>query len=300
MGPRRVLRWIVGMSLMAGPSACCAYGQETASARTAQADFQAGNSFVIRLRDGGQIVGELRQETPDELVLITSFGEVTVARSKIKDMTRITVRDIHRGEYWPSDPNPTRAFVFPTASTLPGGKGFYENYYLLFHSVHLGWADNAMLSAGFALFPEGGKVLTVGPKFRVYQNRAKTVEAAVGGHLFVASGDGESGKAFFPYGVLSLGRPNQGRLNIGAGGVVVDGEKAFYLNLSGDARLTRRLKAMGEVFVLSIDGEPRAFPIYGLRFFSEKLAFDLGFWNLPGEDDLTAVGTPMVNFVFRF
>jgi hypothetical protein len=255
---------------------------------------------LIRLRDGGQIVGELKQETPDELTLIASFGEVKVARDKIKEMTRITAQDIRKGEYWYPDPNQTRAFVFPTASTLPSGKGFYENYYLLFHSVHVGFTDNAMFSAGVALFPEGGKVLTVGPKLRVYKNPAKTAEAAVGGHLFVVAGDDESGKAFIPYGALSLGRPNQGRLNIGAGGIAVEGESAFFLNLSGDARLARRVKAMGEVFVFSVDGETRAFPIYGLRFFSEKLAFDLGFWNIPDEKDLTAIGTPIVNFVFRF
>ena len=261
--------------------------------------LQIGDRFVVRLQDGGQIVGELKQETPDELTLIASFGEVKIARSKIKELTRITPRDIRKGEYWYPDPNQTRAFVFPTASTLPSGKGFYENYYLLFHSVHVGFTDNAMFSAGVALFPEG-KILTVGPKLRVYQNPAKTVEAAVGGHLFIASGDDETGKAFIPYGVLSLGRPSQGRLNIGAGGIAVEGESAFFLNLSGDARLTRRVKAVGEVFVFSVDSETRAFPIYGLRFFSEKLAFDLGFWNIPDSKDLTAIGTPLVNFVFRF
>ena len=302
MRPRRFLYWIAGFILLTGLSTRSISAQEASASQTVPAllNLQIGDRFVIRLQDGGQIVGELKQETPDELTLTTSFGEVKIARSKVKELTRITARDIHGGEYWYPDPNQTRAFVFPTASTLASGKGFYENYYLLFHSVHVGLTDNAMFSAGVALFPEGGKILTVGPKLRVYQNRTKTIEAAVGAHLFVAAGDDEAGKAFIPYGALSLGRPNQGRLNIGAGGIAVEGESALFLNLSGDARLSRQVKAMGEVFLFSVDGETRAFPIYGLRFFSEKLAFDLGFWNIPDEKDLTPIGTPLVNFVFRF
>jgi hypothetical protein len=57
---------------------------------------------------------------------------------------------------------------------------------------------------------------------------------------------------------------------------------------------------MGELFILSADSETHTLPIYGLRFFSEKLAFDLGFWNLPGEEDATFLGTPLASFVFQF
>lgn len=258
-----------------------------------------GSLVNVRLQDGSQFLGTLQSETPDALTVATSFGEVKIARSKIKELTRVDVKDVYKGEYWYPDPNQTRSFVFPTASTLPEKKGSYENYYLIFNSLHVGLSNNVMLSIGIAPLPEAA-ILTFGPKIRVYQNPTKTVEAAIGTHFFVASGDGESVAAIMPYGVLSLGRSSKGRFNIGAGGIAVENERAGFLNLSGDVRAAKQVKLMGELFVLSADDETEVFPIYGFRFFSERLSVDLGFWNYPGEEDLTPIGSPLVSFVFRF
>lgn len=266
------------------------------------ADFEGlviGERFAVDLLDGSQVVGELKSRTSDELTLITSFGEAKVACSRVKALTPLTAEDIHGGEYWHPDPNRTRAFVFPTASVLPRGKGFYENYYILFNSVHYGVSDRMMVSSGFVPFSEA-IVLSFGPKFQVYQNREKTAEAAVGAQVFVGTGDGESSALLVPYGVLSFGKSGKARLSIGTGGILERNGSAFLLNMSSDYRLNRRLKLMGEVFALLVEGERHILPIYGLRFFSEKLAFDLGFWNIPGEQDFMLFGTPFANFVFSF
>ena len=73
-----------------------------------------------------------------------------------------------------------------------------------------------------------------------------------------------------------------------------------FLTVSGSLRVSRRVKLMAEVFSVWDEDGSEVIPMYGLRFFSERLAFDLGFWNFPDEEDLLVVGTPMANFVFGF
>jgi hypothetical protein len=89
-------------------------------------------------------------------------------------------------------------------------------------------------------------------------------------------------------------------LNLGAGGIVVDGRGVSFLSLGGEVRPARRLKLMGEMLVFRRCGKPTVFPTYGLRFLSERLAFDLGFCNILGEGNLTPIGTPMISAAFRF
>ena len=261
--------------------------------------LKVGDTLTIKVRDGSQIVGRLVGETADQLTLTTSYGEVRIARAEIAEWARIEPEDIREGGYWFPDPNRTRSFVFPTASTLRQGAGLYENYYLFFNSVHFGVTDRAMLSGGIVPLP-GAMILAFGPKLRIYQHPTKMVEAAVGAQWYLLSGDSDSETLFVPYGVLSLGRSDRSRLSVGGGSIRAEEEDLSLLTVSADLRLSKRVKLMGEVFSVRGDDESEVIPIYGLRFFSERLAFDLGFWNFPGEEDLLALGTPMANFVFGF
>jgi hypothetical protein len=190
-------------------------------------------------------------------------------------------------------------FLFPTASTLPRGGVSYKNYQIFLHDIQMGITDGITLSAGFMLVPGAGGV-SLGPKIRIYRNADKRVEAAIGARFFGGTGEGESVGMLFPFGVVSLGASARGRLNLGAGGIVVDGRGVSFLSLGGEVRPARRLKLMGEMLVFRRCGKPTVFPTYGLRFLSERLAFDLGFCNILGEGDLTPIGTPMISAAFRF
>jgi hypothetical protein len=255
--------------------------------------------YIIKLRDGSQIIGALRHETADEITVGASFGETKIVRSNIKEMTRVEAKDVHKGEYWSPDPNQTRSLVFPTASTLPAKKLLFENYYLIFNSLHFGATDKVMFSLGIAPLP-GAAIFTFGPKAKVYHNPSKTVEVAVGGHLFAVSDGSQSEAVVLPYGVVSFGNAGRGRFNVGGGGIDLHGESAYFVNMSGDVRVARGVKLMGEMFIFSADRRTRALPMYGARFFSEKLSCDVGFWNIPEEQDFTPLGTPMVSLTVRF
>ena len=201
---------------------------------------------------------------------------------------------------WYPDPNQSRTFVFPTGSTVPSGEFSYENYYLFLNNVQYGIIDQAMFSLGVVPLPEEAAIITFGPKVRVYQHPTKKFEAAVGGHVYIGTDGDETITLFVPYGAMSYGNPDMGRLHVGAGGLIIEDERAFMFNLSGDIRVMKRIKLMGEMFVVSADQETHAFPIYGLRLVGQKSSVDFGFIKVLDEDNLTPLGWPLIKYVRQF
>ena len=257
-----------------------------------------GHDVHVSLHDGSLLIGKLSQETPDTLTLDTTIGQIKIGRIDIKTLDRVAAKEI-RGGYLAGDPMRTRAFVFPTAATLPKGQLVYENYYLFFNNLHLGVSDRATVSFGLTPLPDAALV-SVGSKLQLWHSPSSGTAAAVGVNMIGFAGGDESGSVFLPHGVMSIWGSDRATLNLGGGAAISDDGTAGFFDVSGSLRLTDHVTAMGEMIITSADDERQVLPIYGLRFHNGKMAFDLGFWNIPDERDATLLGTPLASFVFRF
>ncbi|MHB1313099.1 MAG: hypothetical protein ACYC3L_13870 [Gemmatimonadaceae bacterium] len=273
----------------------------SAAAGAQQPAAATDSSAVIRLRDKSTVAGHLVRQTPDSIEITTAAGRMTFARSAVASVKVVSSDELHDGQYWASDPHYTRLFFGPTGRTLARGEGYFSDTELFFLNTSWGLTDRFMLGGGLSVFPSSdmsNNVFYVTPKVLLKGGERFNVSA---GALIGFAGH-ENGSAGMLYVAASNGsRDNQ--LTYGAGWAYFNDKIAgdAALMLGGTRRVSRRVSLMTENYLFTGSGGGYVLPMYGMRFFGESIAADLGFVNFLGRDTHPIFpGAPWVGFALKF
>jgi hypothetical protein len=262
-------------------------------------------SHILRTRDGSTIVGHLVRETRDSIDFAGYGAVFTLARADVLELRAMEPEHVHRGEYWPPDPNSTRLFFAPTGRMLAKGEGYFSDTYLLLVGAAGGVTSNFTMGGGMSLIPSQNpqnNVFYLTPKVGLIDrpNFALATGALVG---FAGFEDIESKERSFGilYGVGSVGSRDS-HLDFGAGFGYAGGRLSANpaLMIGGATRVSRRVSLLTENYVLtSLDND--GLVSYGVRFFGEKLSVDLAFFNaIAKSSTFLFPGIPYVAFAVKF
>lgn len=264
-------------------------------------DFEENANYKIVLIDGSEFVGKFVEKDATNLTISTSsLPKVEIPFSQIKSITKVEDSEFRNGIYWFPNPNATRYFFSPSSFNLKAGEGYYQNSYLVFNSINYGITDFFSIGGGFEListFSAGEPIYYLTPKvgFELTDN------FNVGGGLLFLGAAGETNFGI-TYGTATYGNRND-NATLGLGWGFFDGEFSSKPNitLSGMKRIKKRLSLVTENWFVPIeDNSHYGILSYGLRFFSERIAVDLGFINNKDIAEGIAIGVPYVDFVIAF
>ncbi len=255
------------------------------------------DSAKVELKDGTVLLGKVLGETEKEVMFQTSrFGFQKIERGQIEKIKYQAVRRMPDSNGTVSDPNQTRAFLMPTATTLPGGTGYVGDYELLFFNAAYGVADWLMINGGTVLFPlpADEMIFDYGAKIRLLEipnefALATGVQILGGGLIKDASG--------MAYAVGSVGDADR-KLNLAIGDAFSGPGGAFIWGVSGDARVSSTIKIMAELWVFPHSSYTPL--IVGVRFFGTKLAGDLGLLYPIGVTLGSPIGIPVASITYVF
>ncbi len=264
----------------------------------------------IRLKDGSTLVGLVDRRSADSIEVRTQgMGSVRIPLAQVEGIEpydQAPELPLYAAEPAPDtrrdtlvDPNSTRAFIMPSAQTLPAGHGFIANYELFLLTLGVAVNDHVMVNGGLTLMPGfEDQLYTFGIKIGT-GNIGKKVGFGIGAQFFAVRDESPVG---FGFAVVSFG-DSDAKLNLGAGVAFStesrDTSPAIFA-LSGETRIARSVKLLAELWVLP-DGEVLP-TIIGVRFFGGQLSGDIGMMYFLGESGGpdSPVGFPVVNVVYTF
>ena len=250
-----------------------------------------GSVYLGRLLDAGAASDSIRFEAEG--------GVLTLPKSAIRELSTVSPRDIHDGEYWFPNPNTTRLFFAPTGRMLPHGTSYYSNTYLFINGAYTGVTDNFTIGGSVTLIPGAGRQIGyITPKLGVYSS--ENLNVGVGGLLgYNGFGSNNKDREFgILYSVATIGSADlsaTGGIGWGYQGSGISKDPAIMIGAA--ARITRGVALVTENYYVSAFGNS-ALLGYGFRFFGEKLSVDLAFFN----SSRAAVfpGIPFVSFSKNF
>lgn len=263
-------------------------------------EFAENINYKITLIDGSEFVGHFVEKDSNTLVISTSsLPKVEIPFAQIKSILAIDSSDMKNGVYWFPNPNATRYFFSPSAFNLKAGEGYYQNSYLFFNSINYGVTDFFSIGGGFEFISTltGNPIYYLTPKvgFEVADNFSLG-----GGVLFLNVPD--EANAGITYGLGTYGNRND-NVSLGIGWGFFDGNFASQpaITLSGMTRVKRKFSLVTENWFIPFDSDSYyGLFSYGMRFFSEKIAVDLGFINNRDLSEELSLGVPYVDFVVKF
>ena len=227
----------------------------------------------IILKDGSEVIGTIEAEDSSQVEFKTLSGvSMRIPRGQIKEFERLS-GEIVGGEYKRFDPNHTRLFFAPTARPLKQGQGYFSAYQIFFPFVAVGVTDFLSLAGGISLIP-GAKeqIYYLAPKLTPLHLENIDVSAGV---LYInATGTDFSGVGIV-YGVGTYGKQDAA-LTAGLGWGFAQGEVSNkpILMLGGELRISNSIKLLTENWIPP--GTDVFLYSFGIRFFGESLAADLG------------------------
>lgn len=281
-------RWFVITLLVAGLPAAGSAAQDRAPSA-----MQPVTLFELVLKDGSRMFGTVEQESATEIVFKTHVGAtLTVRRDDMASLKQVS-GTIRGGEFLPPDPNTTRLFFAPTGRSLKRGEVYLGIYEFVAPFVQVGVTDRLSIGGGTPLIfgvDDWDRPFWITPKLQVYDGASTQVAVGVL-HAFDSDNDGGG----IAYGVVSRGTDVRS-FSAGAGlAYASDGGRAGVLMVGGDARISRRVKAVTENYIW--DGG-RGIATVGFRFFGERLSADVALAIPIGAEDIIAF--PLINFVYLF
>lgn len=251
----------------------------------------------ITLKDGSEVIGTIGSEDSSFIHFRTSSNvEMTIPREQVKSIEKLT-GEIVRGEYRRLDPNRTRLLFAPTARSLKGGQGYFSAYEIFFPLVAVGATDFITLAGGISLFPGAeDQLLYLAPKVRPIH--LKKLDIA-GGLLYINSTGGDGEGVGIVYGAGTYGTSNAA-LTAGLGWGFAEGELADepIILIGGELRASNSVKFITENWI-----PPNSDIVilsFGIRFFGENLAADLGFIHAAGSDIEGFPFIPWIGFAYNF
>ena len=286
---------MIGLILASFLVALPAAAQQTPPATIVIVVPAEGVTQQLELKDGTRAIGRVESITGDRFTFRTTSGvAMEVDRAMVQAIGPVTGRVVN-GEFWPTDPNPTRLFFAPTGRSLKRGEAYFGVYEIFMPFVQYGITDRISIGGGTPLvFGSSDPPFWVTPKVQVY--KAKSTEVSLGVLHFFNVGDYNLGIA---YGVVTAGGADSA-LTVGAGyayersGEDGDDGGSPLLMVGGERRVSRRIKLVTENYLFHDGGLVSG----GVRFLGERLSVDLGLVTPIGVDEFIAV--PIINFVWKF
>ena len=250
------------------------------------ADTLSTPAYRIVLDDGSELIGTIISRDPHTIKFRTfSLIELQIPLASVVTMEQ-TSGSFHKGEFRHADPNHTRLFFAPTGRGLRAGQGYFSSYELFFPFLAFGVTDFLTLAGGVSVFPgTESQFYFLAPRVNLPPMERLGVAAGV---LYINSTASTGEGVGVTYGVGTYGSENSA-LTVGLGWGFSGGTYADkpILVLGGEARLSKYVKLITENWIPpNTDGMIYSF---GLRFFGENLAADLGFF---GSSNSRTTGFP--------
>lgn len=251
----------------------------------------------IILLDGSELVGTVVSENEESIEFRTG-GNITMSLPKKQVRGReVLSGEIIGGEYIRNDPNSTRLLFSPTARPLKSGQGYFSIYEIFFPMIAVGVANVATLAGGLTLFPGAQEQLFYfGPKITPVNMEKLSIS---GGLLYMRSTGGGTDGFGIMYGVTTLGT-EKAALTAGLGWGFYGDETADrpILMIGGEVRASNSIKFISENWFPP--GSDFSLLSFGIRFFGDNLAADLGFWYPAGARTSGFPFLPWIGFVYNF
>jgi hypothetical protein len=286
---RKIFRLSIVLLLFSVYHADVVMGQDSPMVRVTTTD---GNVFL------GSLISENEKEVQVE---VSGIGIVTIERSKIRSIERLSTWNIRYGVYWHDNPQPTRYFFSTNAIGMKKGKWYYQNTWILFNNVNSGITDNISLGAGIIpLFLFGGTPETpfwLIPK--VTYNIPESDFHIGSGALIGGVLGSDVGGFGIVFGNLTYGNTDRNvTLGLGYGYAGSTWATRPVLNLNGMTRISLNWYLLGEsYFVPGVNDGGVA--ILGARYAPERFAFDFGIiMPLDGSGEL--VSAPWLGITIPF
>lgn len=268
----------------------------------------------VVLKDGSEFVGHIIAKDTEKVVFRTpSVDRLEIPLGQIERMEEVEGSSMKSGRYWFPNPNATRYLFGPSAINLKKGEGYYQNTWVLLNSFNVGVTDYFSIGGGFELIStfatmgssEGWQpVVILTPKvgFKVKEDfhlGSGILYLNVPGVDFEDSGPDRTGLGI-AYGIGTYGSFDH-NVTFGAGWGFIQDEWADrpILTVSGMTRISRKTALVSENWILPVDGYYGIYS-YGIRFFGEKLAVDLGFINNADIARGILIGIPWIDFMVKF
>ncbi len=263
-------------------------------------EFNTESTYGITLLDGSDFIGHFIEKSNLDITFSTnSIPRLTFPFTQIKSVVLVEDSELKNGEYWFPNPNATRYFFSPSAFNLRAGEGYYQNSYLFFNSINYGVTDFFSIGGGLEIISTftGEPIYFLTPKigFELADN------FNIGGGILLLGAAGEANLGI-TYGTATYGNRND-NATLGLGWGFIDGDFSSRptITLSGMKRVKRKFSLVTENWLIPIfDDSYYNIYSYGMRFFSEKIAVDLGFINNSDIAEGITIGIPYVDFVVKF
>lgn len=228
---------------------------------------------AVRLSDGSSFTGRVIAADDTSFTLVTIAGARVIVprgalvswRQEVGKVTATGVRQV--------DPNTHRLFFGPTARTLPKGRGYFADYFLVFPAAGFGLSDRVMLSGGISLVPGASSQLVyVAGKASLVQ---RTDASFALGAFWATVPDQADASLGVGYAVTTIGGEDHA-VTLMAGlpfaTQEVTNEPLFIVG--AETRTGRGSKFMVETWKLPGTSEVPA--LAGMRWFGEKVAVGFG------------------------
>jgi hypothetical protein len=251
----------------------------------------------ITLRDGSEMIGRVESTDSGSIRFKTlSNVSVTIPASQVREIQELS-GEIVAGEFRRTDPNQTRLLFAPSARSLKAGQGYFSAYEIFFPLVAVGVTDFATLAGGVTLFPGASdQLFYLAPKVRVAH--LENLDLA-GGLLYLNATNGNTDGVGILYGVGTYGTGKEA-LTVGLGWGFAEGkvkDKPILL-LGGEARVSNSVKLITENWIPP--NSDVSLLSFGIRFFGDNLAADLGFIFPAGSDVSGFPFLPWLGFAYNF
>jgi hypothetical protein len=290
---------LMGSLPMMGGGGLSAAAQE---ADTVEADTTSAPLYRVETVDGNRYLGTLVSKNEQEIVVDTrEAGEVTLRREDVSTLREVDRSRLRDGEYWFENPFPTRHFFAPTAIGLRGGRGYYQNTWVLLNDVNYGITDNVSIGGGAVpLFLFGAPATPVWllPKVTVSTPR-EHLHVGAGALAGTVLGE-ESGGAGVVYGLTTVGgRDKSVTLGVGYGYAGSEWSRTPAVNLSTMLRLGRTTYFVSENYFFPGTEGANGVISAGVRWAPESFAVDFGLFR-PVAAEGSFIGAPWLGVTLPF
>ncbi len=266
--------------------------------RLARDSAACNDSAKVLLADGTLLIATVYGETRDKLYLETArFGQIAIAKNQVETIGWYNGTPAQGYFKLVTDPNETRAFVMPTATTPQAGKGYVADYELIFFTAAIGVTDWLMINGGTLLIPvrPENMIFNYGVKVRLYESPERFGVAA---GVQMLNNFGFSGNAGIAYTVASYGDKDS-RVNLAVGRAFESGGGSSMLyGISGDGRVSESIKLVAELWIMEHASWSPI--VVGVRFFGSRLSADLGLLYPLGESLNSPIGIPVASLTYTF
>jgi len=270
----------------------------SASGRAAaQGEKDSLSPKKIALRDGSEIFGTIVRTDSAMVQFKTSSGiMMEIPRREIKKIDTLSGEFVD-GEYHRFDPNRTRLFFAPTARPLGAGQGYFSAYEIFFPFLAVGVSDFLTLAGGISLLPGADEqILYFAPKVTPLHLKAIDVSAGV---LYLTSTGGNGDGVGIMYGVTTIGSPRaSATIGLGWGFHGEDISDQPIVMLGGELQVSNSVKLITENWIPP--SSDVAMVSFGIRFFGEHLAADLGLIHPAGARMEGFPFIPWIGFTYNF